>query len=67
MKMLDIVLVAGGTPGLAQQVFSHATETHDTTIGPLVPAVKGNETVNVSTMVATICDAPAFLLFNPNQ
>ena len=67
MKMLGIVLVAGGTPGLAQEGFSNATETRDTMIGPLVLAVKGNETVNVSTMVATICDAPAFLLFNPNQ
>jgi hypothetical protein len=43
MKILDIVLIAGGFPGLAQDDFSHAKVDHDTAIGPQVLPVKGND------------------------
>jgi len=52
MKMLGIVLIAGGVLGLAYGGFTYTKETHETKIGPLVLSVADKETVNVPMWVA---------------
>ena len=47
MKILGIVLVAGGILGLVYGGFTYTRETHETKIGPLVLSVTDKETVNV--------------------
>lgn len=47
MKILGIVLLAGGILGLMYGGFTYTKETHETKIGPLVLSVADKETVNV--------------------
>ena len=47
MKMLGIVLIAGGILGLVYGGFTYTKETHETKIGPLVLSITDKETVNV--------------------
>lgn len=47
MKILGIVLVAGGILGLVYGGFTYTRETHETRIGPLVLSVTDKQTVNV--------------------
>jgi hypothetical protein len=47
MKIVGLLLIAGGVLGLVYGSFSYTKETHDVKIGPLEMAVKEKETVNV--------------------
>ena len=47
IKILGIVLVAGGILGLVYGGFTYTRETHETKIGPLVLSVTDKQTVNV--------------------
>ena len=47
MKILGIVLIAGGILGLVYGGFTYTKETHETKIGPLVLSITDKETVNV--------------------
>jgi len=47
MKILGIVLIAGGVLGLVYGGFTYTKETHEAKIGPLVLSVTDKETVNV--------------------
>jgi hypothetical protein len=47
MKMLGIVLLAGGILGLVYGGFTYTKETHEAKIGPITLSVKDKETVNV--------------------
>jgi len=47
MKMLGIVLVAGGILALAYGGFTYTKENHETKIGPVVLSVTEKETVNI--------------------
>ena len=47
MKILGVLLLAGGILALVYGGFTYTKETHETKIGPLVLSVKDKETVNV--------------------
>ena len=47
MKLLGIVLLAGGILGLVYGGFTYTKETHEAKIGPITLSVKDKETVNV--------------------
>jgi uncharacterized membrane protein len=47
MKMLGILLIAGGILGLVYGGFTYTKETHEAKIGSLVLSVTDKETVNV--------------------
>ena len=47
MKMLGIVLIAGGILGLVYGGFSYTRETHEAKLGPIEMSVKDKETVVV--------------------
>jgi uncharacterized membrane protein len=47
IKILGIVLIAGGILGLVYGGFTYTKETHETKIGPLVLSITDKETVNV--------------------
>jgi hypothetical protein len=47
MKMLGIVLLAGGILALIYGGFTYTKDTHETKIGPIVLSIKDKETVNV--------------------
>ena len=52
MKILGIVLIAGGILGLAYGGFSYTKETHQAKVGPIVLSVADKETVNVPLWVS---------------
>lgn len=47
LKIAALVLIIGGTLGLAYGSFSYTKETHDIKMGPLEMSVQEKETVNV--------------------
>jgi len=47
LKIVALVLIIGGTLGLAYGSFSYTKETHDIKMGPLEMSVQEKETVNV--------------------
>jgi hypothetical protein len=47
LKIVGLLLIAGGVLGLVYGSFTYTKETHEAKIGPLEMAVKEKETVNV--------------------
>jgi hypothetical protein len=47
VKIAALVLIIGGTLGLAYGSFTYTKETHDVKVGPLEMSVQEKETVNV--------------------
>jgi uncharacterized membrane protein len=47
LKLVGLLLIAGGVLGLVYGSFTYTKETHEAKIGPLEMAVKEKETVNV--------------------
>jgi TRAP-type C4-dicarboxylate transport system permease small subunit len=47
MKVLGIVLIAGGVLALAYGGFTYTKDTHEAKVGPLVLSITEKETVNV--------------------
>jgi hypothetical protein len=47
VKLLGILLVAGGIAALAYGGFTYTKETHETKIGPVTLSVTDKETVNI--------------------
>lgn len=47
VKVIAIILIAGGTFSLMYGGFTYTKETHDVKLGPLEFSVKEKETVNV--------------------
>jgi hypothetical protein len=47
LKIVGLLLIAGGVLGLVYGSFTYTKETHEAKIGPLEMAVKDKETVNV--------------------
>ena len=47
MKMVAIVLIAGGVLALVYGSFTYTKETHDVKLGPIEFSVKDKETANI--------------------
>jgi hypothetical protein len=47
VKMVAIVLIAGGVLGLVYGGFSYTKDTHEAKLGPLELSVRDKETVNI--------------------
>ncbi len=47
VKMVAILLIAGGVLGLAYGGFSYTKETHEAKLGPIEVSVKDRQTVNI--------------------
>ncbi len=47
VKLVAIVLIAGGVLGLVYGSFSYTKETHEAKLGPIELSVKDKQTVNV--------------------
>ena len=47
IKIMGIVLIAGGLLGLAYGGFTYTKDTHDAKLGPLELSLKDKETVNI--------------------
>jgi uncharacterized membrane protein len=47
LKIVGLLLIAGGVLGLVYGSFTYTKETHEAKIGPLEMAVKEKETINV--------------------
>jgi uncharacterized membrane protein YidH (DUF202 family) len=47
VKLVAIVLIAGGVLGLAYGGFSYTKETHEAKLGPIELSVKDRQTINI--------------------
>ena len=47
VKLVAIVLIAGGVLGLVYGSFSYTKETHEAKVGPIELSVKDKQTINV--------------------
>jgi TRAP-type C4-dicarboxylate transport system permease small subunit len=67
MKIVALLLIAGGIVGLVYGGFTYTKTTHDAKIGPLELSVKDKETVNVPVWagVGAIVLGGALLVMRP--
>jgi len=63
IKILAILLIVGGSLGLAYGRFSYTRETHEAKIGPLELSIEDKETVNVPEWLAAAAIGGGVLMF----